>query len=97
MSKIELRITAEFVEDTTHIYSERVFNRVYDDIDKLRFVSELGSRNVPSSVLQRYGEKARKLVMSSFDIIYTYDKSANIIEVKALVHQRNAPSTTASY
>ena len=88
MDKVHVIITDEFATDTAQICSDRVFNAVYDAIDNLTTIPELGSTNVPTSVLKRYGNKARKIVVSSFDVFYTYDEPEGVIKVLALVHQR---------
>ena len=88
MPDVEIRIADEFVSDAAQIHSDRLYNAVFDILWELKTIPELGSRDVPASVVSRYGGKARKLVVSPFDIFYTYDEGTGLIEVLALVHQR---------
>lgn len=87
---ISITVTEEFVEGTLQITSDRVYNDLFDIIGKLATIPEFGSKNVPPSMADRYGEKARKIVIPPFDAFYTYDAKTGTVKVLVLVHQRRA-------
>lgn len=51
--------------------------------------AQRGSRDLPQSVLSRF-DHTRKIVVSPFDIIYTYDAESDTAVVQGIVHQRGA-------
>lgn len=89
-ANIKITITEQFVSETGRIQSDRVFDQVYDALESLQTLPEMGSKHVPEFVKSRYGTTARKLIVPSFDIFYTYDPQEQLIVVLALVHQRKA-------
>jgi plasmid stabilization system protein ParE len=86
----ELKITETFVAEASQIYTDKLFNKVFQMVDTLKTMPELGSRNLPESIIKKYGSGCRKLVVSPFDIIYRYNQPQNLVEIIALVHERAA-------
>lgn len=86
----ELRISDGFKSDLLRVHSDRLLEDIYSLIDALETMPCLGSRNLPTSIREQHGDKARKLVVDPFDIIYLYDEERDVVEVAGLVHQRSA-------
>lgn len=87
--EIKLIIPEEFLRDVvSYIYSERVYETLFNLIDLLRTTPEMGSRNVPDSVIARDGNTVRKLVIESFEVFYSYEKEKHLVTIMAIVHQR---------
>ena len=86
----ELRISEGFKSDLLQVYSDWLLEDIYALVDSLKTMPCMGSRNLPASIRKRYGDRARKLVIDPFDIIYLYDEEHDIVEVAGLIHQRAA-------
>ena len=85
-----LEYSERFVEDLAAITSVRIENRVLHVLDDIEAFAEFGSRNVPASVRERFGDGVRKVAVSPFDLVYTYYPQEDLVRVEALVHQRAA-------
>lgn len=83
-----LRSTVVFVDALADVQSERVAQRIIRLVSYLEDMLEMGSAGLPESVKRRYGVRARKLVATPFDILYTYDAEVDEVHVDGLVHQR---------
>lgn len=77
-----------FVDALADVQSERVAQRIIRLVSYLEDMLEMGSADLPESVKRRYGVRARKLVATPFDILYTYDAELDEVHVDGLVHQR---------
>ena len=88
---MRLRITEGFTEDVVEkVSSERVLFRIYEALDRLDTIPELGSSRLPESVATRFGSSVRKLVVSPFVVIYEINEKKGTLDVLALLHQRQA-------
>lgn len=89
MTLVKINIPDSFISDAAEmVHSNRVYDLIFDTIELLKTTPTLGSRNIPNSLTERYGDKVRKLVVSSFDVVYVYDPDRATIDIKALIHQR---------
>lgn len=77
-----------FVEGMLKVRLESKRNEIYEKIELLAFVPEMGSRILPESVARRFGKEVRKIVVDPFDIIYRYVPEEDLIFVEGLLYQR---------
>lgn len=84
MPKARVRVADEFLYGLAGVFSERVLDRVRQDVGLLADFPELGSTNVRASLTERYGSGVRKIVVSTFVIVYRYEN--NVVDVLALVY-----------
>ncbi|MCH4213629.1 MAG: type II toxin-antitoxin system RelE/ParE family toxin [Atopobiaceae bacterium] len=55
------------------VSSDRILERLLESVHGLSVFPEMGSRLIRETVIERFGEDIRKLVVSPFVIIYRYD------------------------
>ena len=84
MPKALVRIADEFVFALSGVYSERVLDQIKKSVELLADFPEIGSVNVRKSLVNRYGSGIRKLVVSTFIIVYRYEDG--VVDVLALVY-----------
>jgi hypothetical protein len=85
-----LEFSNRFAEDLAQIYSARLEMQILDNLNYLELFEEFGSKNLPKSIIEEFGEGVRKVPINPFDLIYTYYPDQDLIRVEALVHQRAA-------
>lgn len=85
-----LEYSERFADDLARVSSPRVEERILGLLDSLDPLPELGSRNLPPSVRERFGEGVRKVAANPFDLVYTYYPEDDLVRVEDLVHQRLA-------
>ena len=85
-----LIFTQRFAEDLAAVTSQRVERSIMAALDNIEAFPEFGSRLVPRSIRETFGEGVRKVVVGPFDLVYSLDEGADIAYVEALVHQRAA-------
>ena len=83
MPRPVLRIAEEFSIGLSHIYSEKLLQRIRSTLELLPALPEMGSPNVRQSLIDRYGINVRMIPVSTFVIVYRYENDA--IDVLALV------------
>lgn len=49
---------------------------------------EIGSKNLPLSIKEEFGDAVRKVAVSPFDLIYEFKEEENAVFVYALVPMR---------
>lgn len=72
-SPYPIRLTEEFIQNLSCIYSERVLDQIHSLVSILPQNPEIGSSNVRNSLENRYGTNIRKLAVSTFVIVYRFD------------------------
>ena len=82
-------ILESFEDDFAMVSSKAKRAKIIEAVALLERVPQRGSRDLPQSVLSRFGH-TRKIVVSPFDIIYTYDAESDTAVVQGIVHQRGA-------
>jgi hypothetical protein len=85
-----LEYSERFAEDLAEVTSSRIEKRILQVLDDIESFAEFGSRNVPASIRDRFGNGVRKVAVAPFDLVYTYFPQEDLVRVEALVHQRAA-------
>ena len=85
-----LEYSERFAEDVARVTSAKVEARIYAALDNIEAFGDFGSKVVPDSIREDFGEGVRKVVVSPFDLIYTYYPSDDLARIEALVRQRAA-------
>lgn len=83
MPRVEL--TERFVNDASDIRTDRVLDYVYRALRNLESFPQMGSTDVPRSIVREFGEGVRKYVVAPFDLIYEYNESSDVVLVYGLV------------
>jgi len=78
-----LEYSERFAEDLARVTSPKV-----EALDNIEAFEEFGSKLVPHSIRNEFGMGVRKVVVSPFDLIYTYYPEEDLVRIEALVHQR---------
>ena len=86
----EIRYADQFIEDASAIELPSKRLEVRRRIEQLADFPEIGSRNLPASIVELYGPSVRKLVVKPFIVVYEFDIDGNVVDVLGLVHQRAA-------
>lgn len=85
-----LEYSERFAEDLARVTSGKVEARIYAALDNVEAFGGFGSKVVPDSIREDFGEDVRKVVVNPFDLIYTHYPDDDLVRVEALVHQRAA-------
>ena len=85
-----LEYSERFAEDVARVTSAKVEARLYAALDNVEAFGDFGSKVVPDSIREGFGEGVRKVVVSPFDLVYTHYPDEDLVRVEALVHQRAA-------
>ena len=83
MPRVEL--TERFVNDASDIRSDRVLDHVYRALRNLESFPQMGSTDVPRSIVREFGEGVRKYVVAPFDLVYEYNEGTDVVLVYGLV------------
>lgn len=85
-----LEYSERFADDLACVTSEKVEARIYDALDNIEAFGDFGSRVVPDTIREDFGEGVRKVVVNLSDLVYTYYPFDDLVRIEALVHQRAA-------
>ena len=85
-----LEYSERFADDLSRVTSEKIEARIYAALDNVEAFGDFGSRVVPGSIRDRFGEGVRKVVVSPFCLVYTYYPDEDLARIEALVHQKAA-------
>ncbi len=77
-----------FAEDLAKVTSAKVEAQIFTDLDNIERFGEFGSRIIPQSIKDEFGEGVRKVAVNPFDIIYTFYSDRDLVRIEALIHQR---------
>lgn len=80
-------ILDSFEDDLAQVSSHTKRVQIIEAVALLERFPRRGSTDLPASTQVRYGN-ARKIVISPFDLIYTYDEDGDAVIVQGIVHQR---------
>ena len=86
----EIRYTEQFIEDAASVRLPAKRQELRGRIEQLADFPEIGSANLPESVVRQYGGNVRKLVVNPFIVIYEIDGEDDAVNVLGLIHQRAA-------
>ena len=79
-----------FADDLANVTSPKVEARILATLDNIEAFANFGSRNVPASIREEFGDGVRKVVVGPFDLVYTMIEGTETVQIEALVHQRAA-------
>lgn len=83
-----LVFSRRFAEDLAIMTSSKVEERILKALDNIEAFAELGSKAIPESIVQEFGEDVRRVAVNPFDLIYTFDRTADEARIEALIPQR---------
>ena len=86
----EIRYAEQFIEDASSIQLASKRGEVRRRIEQLAGFPEIGSANLPVSIVERFGGNVRKLVVNPFIVVYEIDQENDAVNVLGLIHQRAA-------
>lgn len=83
-----VRITKGFINDLAFVRSYGVEQKIKSSMQSISTFPNMGSSNVPRSVIAAYGEGIRKTAVKPFDLIYRYEEDEDLVIFEALIHMR---------
>lgn len=86
----EVRLADGFRDDLLAVKSDRVLNEILHVVFLLEVAPNMGSKDLPDSIREKYGDRVRKMPVNPFDIITEYHEDDDVVDVLALVHQKMA-------
>ncbi len=84
----KLEYSERFAEDLAKVTLAKVEAQILTDFDNIEHFGEFGSRIIPQSIKDEFGEGVRKVAVNPFDIIYTFYPDRDLVRIEALIHQR---------
>ena len=87
---LELRYADAFVREASAIRLASKRQELRSRIEMLVELPQMGSSNLPQSIIEQYGPNVRKLVVSPFIVVYEINLESSTVDVLGLVHQRAA-------
>ena len=86
----DLVFTEGFINDMTKVELSTKRVEIMRTIDLLSSFPDMGSRNLPASIRERFGANIRKLVVRPFLVIYEYNQETDAVYIYGLDHHREA-------
>ena len=86
----QLAFAERFFDDMEPVELESKQDEIMHVIGLLPTVPEMGSRRVPASIVEEFGEGIRKLVVRPFLVVYEVIEDEDLIFVHGLIHERQA-------
>ena len=87
---MQLAFASRFFDDMDSVRLESKQDEIMDAVALLPTIPEMGSRRVPDSILDEFGDNVRKLVVSPFLVVYEIMEQESFIFVHGLIHERQA-------
>jgi hypothetical protein len=84
VAKARLRITENFIEDLSQIYSGQVLLRIRNALQMLEANPEVGSPLARQSLVAAFGEGIRTYSIATFILVYRFD--GTYVDVLALIY-----------
>ncbi len=84
----KLVFSERFADDLAQVTSAKVEASIMTALDNIEAFADFGSRNIPASIREEFGDGVRKVVVGPFDLVYTI--VGDDVHVEALIHQRAA-------
>ena len=85
-----LEFSEGFAGDLALVKSKKLESRILTALDHIEMFGEFGSKDIPESIRQEFGEGVRKVALNPFDLVYTFYPSRKLVRIEALVHQKAA-------
>lgn len=83
-----LEFSDRFAADLANVESDKILGLIMNCLDNIELFGEFGSRNIPQSIKQEFGERVRKVAINPFDLFYSLLDESDTVRVEALVLQR---------
>ena len=87
---LELRYSEKFIEEAGAIRLASKRQELRKRVEMLAELPQMGSSNLPQSIIEQYGSNVKKLVISPFVVVYEINLESNTVDVLGLLHQRAA-------
>jgi len=78
-----------FFAEIEQVETKRVRDNILDATELLAVIPEMGSTNLPKSIVEKYGPDVRKLVVSPFLVLYKLLPADRVL-VLGVMHNRAA-------
>lgn len=85
----EVLYAGSFFDEMAQVETKRVRDNIMDATDLLAVIPEMGSTNLPASIVEKYGDDVRKLVVSPFLVLYKLLDDDRVL-VLGVMHNRAA-------
>ena len=85
----EVLYASSFFDEMAQVETKRVRDNIMDATDLLAVIPEMGSTNLPASIVEKYGDDVRKLVVSPFLVLYKLLDDDRVL-VLGVMHNRAA-------
>lgn len=79
-----------FLESAADLHSPRVISKLEDTLRAIEAFPRIGSRSLPASIRESFGDGVYKMVVCQFDLIYSYDEKTGVVAIYDLVPCRMA-------
>jgi len=85
----EVLYADSFFDEMAQVETKRVRDNVMDATELLAVIPEMGSTNLPASIVEKYGGDVRKLVVPPFLVLYKLLNNDRVL-VLGVMHNRAA-------
>lgn len=85
----EVLYADSFFEEMAQVETKRVRDNVMEATELLAVIPEMGSTNLPESIVSKYGHDVRKLVAPPFLVLYKLLDDDHVL-VLGVMHNRAA-------
>lgn len=85
----EVLYASSFFEEIGKVEKKRVRDNILDATELLAVIPEMGSTNLPRSIVEKYGLDVRKLVVPPFLVLYKLLPADRVL-VLGVMHNRAA-------
>ena len=85
----EVLYAGSFFDEMAQVETKRVRDNIMDATDLLAVIPEMGSTNLPASIVEKYGGDVRKLVVPPFLVLYKLLDDDHVL-VLGVMHNRAA-------
>jgi len=85
----EVLYADSFFDEMAQVERKRVRDNIMDATDLLAAIPEMGSTNLPASIVEKYGCDVRKFVVSPFLVLYKLLDDDRVL-VLGVMHNRAA-------
>ena len=79
-----------FLESAADLHSPRVISKLEDTLRAIETFPRIGSKSLPASITESFGDRVYKMVVCQFDLIYSYNEKTDVVAIYDLVPCRMA-------
>lgn len=84
----QIAYAPDFVDDLARIELESKREDMFEGIELLATMPEIGSKILADSIVERFGSDVRKLIVERFIVIYRYYPEQELVYVIGAFRQR---------